>query len=152
MLLVAVVVAVTMLSGCFPSPDPSAEKDQPPVTQATESQVIVTQVESLLGDVTSIDSTSSQNGFNTGWVVHIIRESPQPLTADQLKNLLRIVWENTSFRPVSIGIKIGSADGGIVDLDAAAEELGVTWYQYDYGVSVREETLTDLFGEWPSAR
>jgi len=119
------------------------------VTQTADSGAIVAEMEQLLGDVVSVRSRSSQNGLTQRWLVDIVRESPEPLSTDQLQELLRIVWENTQNRPSSVGIKVNTPDGRGVDLHGVADELGVEWHQYGYGVSIRQETVAKLLGEWP---
>lgn len=135
--LAGIVVAVAVLcAACAPSQGTEEEH----VSQVGEAVTAADQ------RVVSVSADKSVDGLSWGWTLDIVLSGSEPVTSDELGNVLKAARHAGDLDPGHVDVFATDEGGSSFDLTTAADGLGLRYSKVGAGISVPREMLDDTLG------
>lgn len=109
------------------------------------SQVVaaVTAADSRVTDVSAEKSTS---GLSTGWIVDVVLDGADPVSSDELGEMLLAVRHAGDRDPGHVHLFATDASGVSFDLATPAEALGLRYTDVGAGIGVVRSAIDEALG------
>ncbi len=133
---IAIAVAV-LCAACAPSSQGAEEEHASEVVDA---------VTSADPRVARASAEKSMDGLSAGWTIDVVLSGSEPVTADELSNLLLAARHASDFDPGHIDLFATGEGGTSFELTAAADELGLRYSAVGAGIAVPTDLLDDALG------
>ena len=140
--LLALVLALSACSPLLPTPGESGS----PMTNSLDTSAIADAITATSATIESAEVETTRDGVTT---VLFVRPtiSTGGLTSDELDALLRVAYAESRGAVSTIEIRTVDASDKPVDLEPAAEELGIHFLPHTNSITYSTTTLASEYGE-----
>ncbi len=107
---------------------------------------VVSAVKAADDRVTDASAEESTDGLSSGWTIDIVLRGPQPGTSGELRGLLRAGRHAGGHEPAHVDFFATDETGEVVDLAAAADELGIRYSGIGSGIGATRDAIDDALG------
>ncbi|MFT4219166.1 MAG: hypothetical protein QM611_01425 [Microbacterium sp.] len=94
----------------------------------------------------SVEVKGSSSGFARGLLIEAVVAGAEPLAADDLESLVLAARDASSRDPDYYRLRASTSARVVVDLTAAADELGLDWASYPDGISLTSTVVDEKYG------
>lgn len=134
---VGIALALALMTTACASPGESAEERLAQVVAA---------VKAADDRVTEASAEESVDGLSSGWTVDIVLSGSGPATSDELRDLLLAARHAGGHNPGHVDFFATDEGGEVVDLTAAADELGIRYSGIGSGIGATRDAIDDALG------
>lgn len=134
---VGITLTVTLLAtACEPSGSSPEQKVDP----------VISAVKAAHERVVDASARKIVTGLSWGWHVEVVLSGTEAVTSDQLGALLLAARQAGEQDPAEVDIDAADERGEVVDLEAAADDLGIRYVEIGSGIGVTRDAIDDTLG------
>ncbi len=107
---------------------------------------VVTAIKAADSRVTEASAEKSISGLSSGWVVDVVLKGAEPVSSDELSELLLAVRHAGDRDPSHVHLYATDESGASLDLTSAADALGLRYGDVGAGIGVVRSAIDETLG------